>query len=855
MPHPASVETTVQFRLSRHAASSLARSAPLVLAAGLFIAYLGWQAGQVVAAGVTAVFGTALALWRHRVARHYLADAREQRPGALAGHREIEIHCLAAASMWAAATFWIYPHLDGIHETCYVALTFASVGVAAFVMPMFGRSFALLTTGLMLPLIAVSLLSDGAHSVPVALLAGMYGYGMFSGGKAFAAMAINALRRSADLEAANTALQAATAQATEATQARSVFLANMSHEIRTPLTAVIGFSEDLLDVDQTMEDRIHAVQTIHTAGKHLLSVINSLLDLTKIEADQLKLECMPVELLPLLDDVVALAQQQAMAKGLGFRIETEYPVPRSVQTDPLRFRQILLNLVTNAIKFTDIGSVTVRTSYDPATATLRVGVVDTGIGIDEAQLKGLFQPFAQADSSTSRRFGGSGLGLAISRKLAQSLGGDLGVTSTPGTGSCFTLSLPTGPVDALHDSEPPQLERTAQLRGGADSMEPMTGSVLLAEDNPDNQRLIGLILRRLGLAVEVVENGQLAVDAALARPHDLVLMDMQMPVMDGLTAVRTLRERGYPGPIVALTANASREDKHACIDAGCNDFATKPIARASFGRTIRQFLASESLEPSFLPAGTVLFAPGSEASADRRGQLVVQSVKLLAALRGGGEASAAHELETAGREHREVKPKVPEYREIKSTAREYRALSSELGCGAAAKLGGQIEFAATAEDVGSLARLATRLEVLAEAIEEEIAAAARSAGAARSADATPDDTAPIVSELLQEGPEMADLVEYFLAKAPEYVQRMRGAVAAMDFARIAQHAHDLKSVGGGYGYPMLLELSVSLDAAAKTGDPAQVTELASVFESLMQRIQRGGSPVAAAREESASHQI
>ena len=384
--------------------------------------------------------------------------------------------------------------------------------------------------------------------------------------------------------------------AEQASQAKSLFLANMSHEIRTPLTAIIGYSEALLDVKQTMAERIEGIRTIKQAGKHLLGIINDILDLSKIEAGRLEVEHLPVSLFELIDNVAALARLQAEAKGVGFEVEPVFPLPQTVMTDPVRVKQILLNIVGNAIKFTEQGKVTLRVRHDAIGGRLVIEVIDTGIGISAEQLVRLFQAFTQADASTTRRFGGTGLGLALSKQLAEKLGGNISVDSAPGHGSRFTVTLLTGPVNALvHSADEIRPEPQAEE---AQAVPPnLNGRVLLVEDNPVNQRVIALKARHLGVEPRIVENGAQAVEVALAEPYDLILMDMQMPVMDGVTATRTLRERGYAGPIIALTANSTQQDRQQCLDAGCNGFLTKPIENALFADLLRRHLQAGAAVP------------------------------------------------------------------------------------------------------------------------------------------------------------------------------------------------------------------------------------------------------------------
>ncbi|MCC6671106.1 MAG: response regulator [Planctomycetes bacterium] len=403
-----------------------------------------------------------------------------------------------------------------------------------------------------------------------------------------------------ELESRNAELARARDAALAATQAKSAFLANMSHEIRTPLTAVLGFAELLRDDPQVGSDaqrRGEAVATIHRNGEHLLALINDILDLSKIEAGRFAAERTWFDPLDLLEEVRSSMSVRAAGKGLRLVVEPEFPLPARIESDPTRLRQILVNLVGNAIKFTEAGTVTVRVGLERGTTPLlRVAVADTGIGMSEEQLARLFQPFVQGDESTARRYGGTGLGLTISRRLAEMLGGTIDVQSRAGVGSVFTLTVATGPLDDV-----PQMEAWAapavEKRRLADADAPLRAHVLLAEDGPDNQRLLSFLLRRAGATVEVAGNGREAleqVEAAQRRgtPFDLVLMDMQMPEMDGYEATRTLRERGHRVPVIALTALAMASDRERCLAAGCNDFASKPVQREQLLQTCRAYAGS-----------------------------------------------------------------------------------------------------------------------------------------------------------------------------------------------------------------------------------------------------------------------
>ncbi len=392
-------------------------------------------------------------------------------------------------------------------------------------------------------------------------------------------------------------------RAESASRAKSEFLANMSHEIRTPMTAILGFADLLTADDLSDRERREHVETIRRNGHHLLHVINDILDLSKIEAGKLDIEAIDTPVAQVVGQVASLMKVRADAKGLRFTAGCRRNVPAVVRTDPSRLRQVMLNLVGNAIKFTEVGSVRLDVGYlagpDDAPGTLICDVTDTGIGISEAQGRKLFAPFAQADESTSRRFGGTGLGLALSRRLAEMMGGEITFDSEPGKGSRFTLRLPAAiaeGVDPADVSDAP----TDDEADGPDNAAPLTllsGRVLLAEDGPDNQRLIAFLIKKLGLEIEVVENGRLAVDRALGeagrgRAFDVVLMDMQMPELDGYAATRELRDAGYTGPIVALTAHAMSGDRQRCLDAGCDDYATKPVHKTTLHHLLRRLVAT-----------------------------------------------------------------------------------------------------------------------------------------------------------------------------------------------------------------------------------------------------------------------
>lgn len=393
----------------------------------------------------------------------------------------------------------------------------------------------------------------------------------------------------------------ASLQVEQAAQSKNEFLANMSHEIRTPMTAILGFTDQMLDPAISETEKQDAILTIRRNGEHLLQILNDILDISKIEAGKLETErirCSPIEI---VEDVKKLMQVRAEAKQLRLLTRHAWPLPEWIESDPTRLKQILVNLVANAIKFTDVGEIrlTVRAQRAESSLTeLCFEVSDTGIGMTSEQIHALFRPFTQADSSTTRRFGGTGLGLTISKRLAEMLGGNIAVESESGQGSTFSLTISAGNLEGAPLLQGPE---QATPRGMAAEVHPeappapLNCRILLAEDGPDNQRLIVAILRKAGAEVRVVENGFLAVKAARAarlegRPFDAILLDMQMPVMDGYQAAGLLRGMGGGAPIIALTAHAMDTDRQKCLDAGCQDYVSKPINRRVLIETIRKQL-------------------------------------------------------------------------------------------------------------------------------------------------------------------------------------------------------------------------------------------------------------------------
>lgn len=380
--------------------------------------------------------------------------------------------------------------------------------------------------------------------------------------------------------------------AEKASRAKSEFVSRMSHELRTPLNAIIGFA-DLLNDEPLQPSQRNYVELINGSGRHLLELINAVLDRAKIEAGGLALEKIPVNLHETIAAVRIIAGEQASSRGLAFTASVSPDLPEYVLTDPTRLRQVLINILNNAIKFTEQGSVDLRVAMDEEYIVFSIR--DTGIGMDTAAQARLFKPFSQADDSVTRRFGGTGLGLTISRDIVEAMGGRIEMESASGVGTVFWIWLPLQAAEKPGETE----DDSPQQPGSLSELIP--GTILVVDDNRVNRQLADGMLNKMGLAHDMAENGEEAVRCVETGQYALVLMDMEMPIMDGVTATRQIRDRETSAqlprlPIIAMTANALAEDRERCFAAGMDGFVAKPIGRAALEKEFRRLFGGRSAD-------------------------------------------------------------------------------------------------------------------------------------------------------------------------------------------------------------------------------------------------------------------
>lgn len=652
-------------------------------------------------------------------------------------------------------------------------------------------------------------------------------------------------------------------EAEEANVAKSAFLSNMSHEIRTPMTAILGFTEVLKrGVNLSPEDTKRHLGTISRSGQHLLELINDVLDLSKVESGAMDVESIPTKIGPLAYEVVKVLKVKADEKSVYLDLNITTPMPEHVLSDPSRLRQIMTNLVGNAIKFTEDGGVKLNISHDAQKQVVLIAVTDTGIGMNDAQQATIFDAFTQADSSITRRFGGTGLGLSISRKLAEALGGAVEVESSPGSGSTFLIRVPTGEISDVPVISPDEIIASFDLLDESSVLywEFPKAEVLVVDDAPENRELLEVLLTDLGLSVTLAEDGKEGVEKAMRNEYSLVLMDIQMPVMNGYDAVAAMRSNGIEYPIVALTANAMKGYEEKILASGFSHYQTKPLDIAQLTQLLARLLDGK---PVSKPMEQVEAAPADESATPSVPAsdvpVSLDSTELIYSSLAMGNAKfgviVSKFLEKLGIELKEMQRLQAEsdWANLKDKAHWLKGSGGTVGFNCLYEPAMALEDAATAADsqlsfelMKEIVELSSRLSSGEADLNAESNATVTTSINSGSSEAQNDPnidiegvTSSVFSSLTEQNPKFIPLVERFIGRLDEQLEAIDVANEKQDWKTVSEIAHWLKGSGGSVGFNGFTEIAADLEDSAHAESVEEVIKKTEIIKSYARRVAQG----------------
>jgi len=656
-----------------------------------------------------------------------------------------------------------------------------------------------------------------------------------------------------------------------ANAAKTTFLSNMSHEIRTPMTAILGFTEVLKRNNKFSEDdRQRHLNTISNSGTHLLELINDVLDLSKVESGAMEIEALPCKVAYISNEVVHVLKVKAQEKNIALNLDVESDLPEYIISDPARLRQIVTNLVGNAIKFTEQGSVTVKLNCttDTKNPQMQIKVSDTGIGMNEKQLASIFDAFIQADASITRRFGGTGLGLSISRKLALGMGGDIAVTSKEGEGSTFMLTLPMGDVSNVPVLS---IDEVYATFSAVDTMVEKIWTfpesrALVVDDGAENRELLSVVLGDLGISIDTADDGKAGLDATSSQDYDVVLMDIQMPIMDGYQSVAAMRQNGIECPIIALTANAMKGYEQKVLSAGFSHYMTKPIDLDGLTALLAELLggsyieadANEQVISERVIAEASTLTDAESGTAPVYSKMVQQNPKF--------EVIAKQFVETLAEKTQDMQQCLDntDFISLAEHAHWLKGSAGTLGFIDLVEPAIALEVSAQQENGENSKQKLTLIKKIQSRIRFDYDSNAGNTIGARNVSQSskmrptmpegvlsvePTDInadkniisgdEPVISALPMNNPRFRGIVERYLPRLDDQIKAIQAAIDTENFDELAKLAHWLKGSGGNVGFDGFTQLAASLESSAMAGNREQVAISFEAIQSYSERVKLG----------------